>query len=468
MNTAGISYLDDIRRLADADREYLWHPFTQMKEWREEEPVIISEGRDCFLKDLRGRWYLDAVSSLWVTIHGHRKKEIDEAIQEQLGKVAHTTLLGLGNLPSIRLAERLLSVVDRSFAGLEPRLSKVFYSDNGSTAVEVALKMAFQYWLHRGMPEKKSFLSLTNAYHGDTLGAVSVGGVDIFHQTFAPLLFTTRKVSAPYCYRCALGKSCSDCSLACLKEMEEALERHASETAAVIVEPLVQAAGGMIIWPEGYLSGVRALCTRHNVLLIADEVATGFGRTGKMFACEHEQVVPDIMCLSKGITNGYLPLAVTLTTDTVYTAFLGEFKELKTFFHGHSYTGNPLACSAALACLDVFEKEQTVASLPPKISLLQEKLRGIAALPHVGDVRNRGLMAGIELVRDKDTKEPYPWEEKRGWRVAYAARRHGILLRPLGNVLVIMPPLSLESENLGLLMDFVKKSIITATENEPQ
>lgn len=465
MNTGSMSYRDEIKHLVDADREYLWHPFTQMKEWREEDPVIISEGRDCFVKDVRGRWYLDAVSSLWVNIHGHRKKEVDEAIQGQLGKIAHTTFLGLGNIPAIRLAERLLSLTGRAFTGLEPRLSKVFYSDNGSTAVEVALKMAFQYWMHRGMPEKRSFLSLTNAYHGDTLGAVSVGGVDIFHHTFAPLLFPTFKAPAPYCYRCPLRKSCPECSLACLKEMEEMLERHSPEIAAVIIEPLVQAAGGMIIWPEGYLRGVRELCTRYNVLMIADEVATGFGRTGQMFACEHEQVVPDLLCLSKGITNGYLPLAVTLTTDTVYNAFLGEFRELKTFFHGHSYTGNPLACSAALACLDVFEKEQTLGHLPPKIALLQEKLAEIATLPHVGDVRNKGLMAGIELVRERDSKEPYPWEEKMGWKVAYAARQYGILLRPLGNVLVIMPPLSLSGENLGLLMDFVKTSIITATEN---
>lgn len=458
-----MGYLDEIKHLIEADRRYIWHPFTQMKDWFGEEPIIITEGRGCFIKDVYGKWYLDGVSSIWVNIHGHRKKEIDEAIKAQLDRIAHSTLLGLGNIPSIRLAERLIALTDISFAGLQPRLSKVFYSDNGSTAVEVALKMAFQYWIHKGVKGRHTFLSLKNAYHGDTLGAVSVGGIDIFHSTFNPLLFRTYKASSPYCYRCEFGTSCDVCGKECLREMAAILERHASEIAAVIVEPLVQAAGGMIIWPEGYLRGVRELCNRFNVLLIADEVATGFGRTGKMFACEHEQVVPDILCLSKGITNGYLPLAATLTTDEVYSAFLGEFKELKTFFHGHSYTGNPLACAAAEACIRVFESEHTLEHMQENIEILDNTLREIAALPHVGNVRSKGLMAGIELVKDTSTKEPYPWEEKRGWKVAYAAREMGILIRPLGNVVVIMPPLSIGRDGITLLMDSIKKSIMTAT-----
>lgn len=459
-----MSHFTEIKLLEQSDKHLLWHPFTQMKDWTGEQPVIITEGRDCFIKDAYGRWYLDGVSSLWVNIHGHRKKEIDDAVREQLEKIAHSTLLGLGNAPSIQLAEKLIRLTDTSFAGLSPKLTKVFYSDNGSTSVEVALKMAFQYWIHRGVSGRHSFLSLKYGYHGDTLGAVSVGGIDIFHGTFGPLLFKTYKAPAPYCYRCEFGKTFPECTLACLDALGRILEQHAHEIAAVVLEPLVQAAGGMIIWPEGYLRGVRELCTRHRVLLIADEVATGFGRTGKMFACEHEHIVPDIMCLSKGITNGYLPLAATLATEDVYSAFLGKFKDLKTFFHGHSYTGNPLACAAASACIDIFEREDTLKNLESKLFVLNEKLAEISSLPHVGDTRHKGLMAGIELVKEKSTKKPYPWEEKLGWKVAYAAREHGIIIRPLGNVIVIMPPLSISSEILVLLMEFIKISIISATQ----
>ena len=461
-----MSYLDEIKHLEESDKEFIWHPFTQMKGWLEEDPIIIAEGRDCFVKDVYGKWYLDGVSSLWVSIHGHRKQEIDDAIRAQLDRIAHSTLLGLNNIPAIQLAERLIGLTDRSFAGLEPRLAKVFYSDNGSTAVEVALKMAFQYWIHKGVSGRNSFLSLNYGYHGDTLGAVSVGGIDIFHSTFAPLLFKSYKAPSPYCYRCEMGKSCPECSFACLKEMEEILRRHSTEIAAVVIEPVVQAAGGMIVWPEGYLGGVRELCYNYNVLLIADEVATGFGRTGRMFASEHESVVADIMCLSKGITNGYLPLAATLTTDDVFNAFLGEFRELKTFFHGHSYTGNPLACAAALACLQVFEKEHTLEKVEDKIALLESKLEDIAELPYVGNVRNKGLMAGIELVRDKLSREQYAWEERMGWKVACKARDEGVLIRPLGNVIVIMPPLSISAESMERLMDVLRESIIAVTEKD--
>lgn len=454
-----MKYTDTIKQIEALDKKYIWHPFTQMKDWLDKEPIIITEGRDCFLKDTHGRWYLDGVSSLWVSVHGHRKKEIDSAIKEQLNKIAHSTLLGLGNIPSIKLAEKLLNLTDKSFAGLQPKLSKVFYSDNGSTAVEVAIKMAFQYWVHKGVGGKASFLSLKHAYHGDTIGAVSVGGIDIFHNIFSPLLFKSFNAPSPYCYRCELNKTYPECSLACLKEVEDILEKHSEEIAATAVEPIVQGAGGIIVWPEGYLKGVRKLCNRYNVVMIADEVATGFGRTGKMFACEHERVVPDIMCLSKGITNGYMPLAATLTTDDIFNAFLGETKELKTFFHGHSYTGNPLACAAACSCIDVFEKEETLKKMQPKITLLEDKLKEIADLPNVGNIRSKGLMAGIELVKDKLTKESYPWENKMGWKVCCKVKKEGVLLRPLGDVVVTMPPLSISIENLNRLMDAIKDSI---------
>lgn len=458
--------LEENRYLEDLDRQYIWHPFTQMKEWVRERPIIISEGRGCFIKDIYGRWYLDGVSSLWVNIHGHRRKEIDEAVKEQIERISHSTMLGLSNVPAIKLAERLVRIINSSL--IPPgrghaSLNKVFYSDNGSTAVEVALKMVFQYWVHRGMKGKERFLCLKNAYHGDTLGAVSVGGVDIFHKTFEPLLFKTFKAPSPYCYRCELSLSYPDCSLACLDEMERVLKEHSEEIAGLIIEPIVQAAGGMIVSPPGYLKGVRELCTRYNVLMIADEIATGFGRTGRMFACEHEDVVPDIICLSKGITGGYLPLAVTIATEDIYNAFLGEFGELKTFFHGHSYTGNPLACAAALACLDIFEKEKTLEKMKPKVELLETHLSEIAEIGHVGNVRNKGLIAGIELVRDKETKEPYPWEDKMGWKVAYYAREKGVIIRPLGNVVVIMPPLSISIENLEQLMRVIREAIEAVT-----
>jgi len=458
-----MSHAEHMQHLADADKQYIWHPFTQMQDWAKEDPVIITEGRDCFLKASDGRWYLDGVSSLWVNIHGHRRTEIDAAVKAQLDKVAHTTLLGLGNEPSIALAEQVIRLTDACFPGITPRLSKVFFSDNGSTAVEVALKMAFQYWIHKGQPKKQRFIGIRNGYHGDTVGAMSVGSVDIFHATFGPLFFAALKSPSPFCYRCELHLEAATCGMQCLASLESILKDHADEIAAIILEPLVQAAGGMIVWPDGYLRGVRDLCNRYNVLLIADEVATGFGRTGKMFACEHEQIAPDIMCLSKGITNGYMPLAVTLATEELYQAFLGDFKDLKTFFHGHSYTGNPLACAAALASIGIFSTDKTLASMQEKIRLVDQALAELSALDHVGNVRNKGLMIGIELVRNKTTKEPFAWDEKIGWQVAYVARKESVIIRPLGSVVVVMPPLAISLENLGHLMYVIKKSIIAVT-----
>jgi len=461
---------EDHRHLEDSDRRFLWHPFTQMKEWEQEAPVIIAGGRDCFIRDIRGKWYLDGVSSLWVNIFGHRREEIDEAIKAQVERISHSTMLGLSNVPAIRLAEKLIPLANSGYGEAEAAggadqdrtLSRVFYSDNGSTAVEVALKMAFQYWQHLGEQNRTAFLSLHNAYHGDTLGAVSVGGIDIFHKAFGPLLFRTFKAPAPYCYRCELKKEYPACGLSCAEQMGEILRAHHREIAAVIIEPLVQAAGGMIVSPPGYLRRVRELCRGFNVLCIADEVATGFGRTGRMFACQHEDAKPDIMCLSKGITGGYMPLAATLATEEIYRAFLGEFRDLKTFFHGHSYTGNPLACAAALACLEIFEKEDTIGGLGPKIALLEDWLREMADLPHVGNVRNKGLMAGLELVMDKTTKEAYPWEEKMGWKVAIEARDNGVIIRPLGNVIVIMPPLSISIDNLRQMLRVLRRAVISA------
>ncbi|MBF0473361.1 MAG: adenosylmethionine--8-amino-7-oxononanoate transaminase, partial [Nitrospirae bacterium] len=344
-----------------------------------------------------------------------------------------------------------------------PSLNKVFFSDNGSTAVEVGLKMAFQYWRNIGQTNKNQFISLNNAYHGDTLGAVSVGGIDLFHSTFGALLFKTHKSPSPYCYRCELGLNKDTCNMTCLDKMEEIIAAHSDTIAGIIIEPLVQAAGGMIVAPSGFLSGVRSLCTKYNTLLIVDEVATGFGRTGKMFACEHEGVVPDIICLSKGITGGYLPLAVTVARDFIYEAFLGSTNEFKTFFHGHSYTGNPLACAAALACLDIFKRDNTIEELAPKIEILDLWLEKISIFPHVGNSRHAGLMAGIELVINKETKEPYPYEQKMGYQVTDNLRSRGVILRPLGNVIVIMPPLSISQDELTTMLELIETSIIEVT-----
>lgn len=455
----GMSILRYKKTLEENDKKYLWHPFTQMKEWMDEDIVIITEGRGSFLKDITGRWYIDGVSSIWVNVHGHRKKEIDDAIKAQIDRLSHSTLLGLSNPPAIELAERLIKLVQMSLSPTH-RLSKVFYSDNGSTAVEIAVKMAFQYWQIKGVKGKKRFVSLKNAYHGDTIGAVSVGGIDIFHKAFSPLLFKSYKAPSPYCYRCELGMDYPSCRLSCLNEMERLFKAHSDEIAGLIIEPIVQGAGGIIVSPDGYLKGVGRLCNKYNILMIADEVATGFGRTGRMFACEHEDVVPDILCLAKGITGGYLPLAVTITTEDIYDAFLGRYEDLRTFFHGHTYTGNQLACAAAIANLEIFKKEKSLKKMQRKIEILRKGLERIAKLPIVGDVRQKGFMVGIELVRDKRTKKPYPLKEKMGWKVCYRARQKGLLIRPLGNVVVLMPPLGISRQELQKMIHIITESII--------
>jgi adenosylmethionine-8-amino-7-oxononanoate aminotransferase len=445
------------RRIEKLDKEYLWHPFTQMTEWEVDSPVIISEGNGSYLKDVYGKWYLDGVSSIWVSVHGHKKGEIDNAITEQIKRISHSTLLGLTHPAAATLAEMLVKISPRG-------LSRVFYSDSGSTAVEIAIKMAFQYWQHRGKKRKKSFLSLNNAYHGDTIGAVSVGGIDLFHNIFSPLLFKSYRAPSPYCYRCELGKKYPSCRLFCLEKMEAIIKKRHREIAGLIIEPLVQGAGGMITSPPGYLKGVKRLCKRYDILLIADEVATGFGRTGKMFACEHEDVSPDILCLAKGITGGYLPLASTLTTNDVYKEFLGKYEDLKSFFHGHTYTGNQLACMAAVANLEIFKREKTVQKMQKKIAFLKRNLEGIKDFLHVGEIRQRGFMVGIELVKNKKTKKVYSLKEKIGLKVCCSARKKGLLIRPLGNIVVIMPPLNISLSETKSLVQITAEAIKEVTE----
>jgi len=430
-----------------------------MREWEKGPQVIIESGTGSILTDIRGKKYIDGVSSLWVTVHGHRKKEIDAAVSSQLRKIAHSTLLGLSNVPAILLAEKLVEIAPIG-------LSKVFYSDSGSTAVEIALKIAFQYWQQKGKKHKTKtgFISLKEAYHGDTIGSVSVGGIDLFHSTYKPLLFRTRKIESPYCYRCSIEGTSSGCGMVCAEQAEGVMRAHNHEIAALVIEPLVQGAAGMLLQPPGYLRKIRELCTKYNILMIADEVATGFGRTGTMFACEHEKVLPDIMAIAKGITGGYLPLAATLTTEDIYQRFLGEYRELKTFFHGHTYTGNPLACAAAIANIDLFKKERTLQNLQPKIAFLKKELKRFAGLEHVGDIRQKGFMVGIELVRNKKTKEPYPLKERIGIRVIEEARKHGLIIRPLGSIVVLMPPLSISMRDLKMLIEIAYGAIKTVTE----
>jgi adenosylmethionine-8-amino-7-oxononanoate aminotransferase len=446
------------RQLAKWDHAYLWHPFTQMKDWVQEEPVMIERGKGAYLVDTEGRRYLDGTSSIWVNLHGHRHPRLDQALRQQLEKVAHSTLLGLSNPPAIELARALIRIAPKG-------LTRVFYSDDGSTAVEVAIKMAVQYWQQkkRRMGSKRMFVNLKLAYHGDTAGAMSVGNIELFHERFHPLLFPTLKVDAPYCYRCPLKLTYPSCRLSCIEPIERLLKSRHKDIAGFIIEPLVQAAAGMITAPPGYLKRIRELCTKYNVLLIADEVATGFGRTGKMFACQHEGVAPDLMAVSKGLTGGYMPLAATLATEEIYQAFLGEYGDWKTFFHGHSYTGNPLGCAVALANLEVFRMEHTLKRLQPKIKALRQLLKPLGDHTHVGEIRQCGFTAGIELVKNRTTREPYPLEERIGHRVAMAARRRGLLLRPIGNVIVVMPPLITTMTELKRMMQILERSIMSTT-----
>ncbi len=444
-------FMTDPQLLDRWDKEYFWHPFTQMKVYREEENLIFERGEGVYLYDIKGRRFIDAISSLWCNVHGHNHPELNRALIEQLQKVAHTTTLGSSNVPAILLAKRLMEIAPEG-------LTKVFYSEDGAEAVEIALKLAYQYWRNIG-ERRRVFITLSEAYHGDTLGAVSVGGIDLFHGTYRDLLFETIKLPSPYLFcRERYGGLCEECRDELLSMLEETLKSR-DDIVAVSLEAGIQGAAGMLPFPRGFLRGVRELTRKYNTLLIVDEVATGFGRTGSMFYCEQEGVSPDFMCLGKGITGGYLPLAATLTTEEVFNAFLGEFGELKHFYHGHTYTGNNLACAVALANLEVFEKEKTLEKLQPKIEHLSKRLQEFWELPHVGDVRQLGFMAGIELVKDRSTGEKFPYGERTGFKVAYRCRERGVFLRPLGDVMVLMMPLVISLEDMDYVLDTLKWAI---------
>jgi adenosylmethionine---8-amino-7-oxononanoate aminotransferase len=418
---------------AQLDHDHLWHPFTQQQGWVEEAPVMIERAEGSQLIDSEGRRYIDGVSSLWCNVHGHRHPGIDAAVREQLGKVSHSTMLGLSHPGAAELAAKLVELAP-------PGLSRVFYSESGSTATEIALKMAFQFQQQRGgqHARRASFAHLRDAYHGDTIGSVSVGGIDLFHAAYRPLLFDTHVV--------APGDAA---------DLERVLSCHEEEIAALIVEPLVQGAAGMLVHPPGFLREARELCDRFGVLMICDEVATGFGRAGTMFACEQEGVAPDLLCLAKGLTGGYLPLAATLASERIYEGFLGAPEEGRTFFHGHTYTGNPLACAAALASLEAFEQERTLERLQPKIELLGEQLEAVAAMPEVAEVRRRGFMVGIDLGEHDPAL-------RLGHQVTLEARKRGAVIRPLGDVVVLMPPLSISEPELRRLVEITADSIRAA------
>jgi adenosylmethionine-8-amino-7-oxononanoate aminotransferase len=449
--------VSDAATLAAWDHRHLWHPFTQMADWLGEEPLLIVAAERCTLVDAAGRRYLDGVSSLWCNVHGHRHPTLDAAVRAQLERVAHTTLLGLANAPSIELARALVTIAP-------PGLTRVFYSDAGATAVEVALRIALQHHQLRGASARTRFASLVEAYHGDTLGAVGVGYSETFHRHVAHAVRHAVRLTPPHVFRWLRGMEAAAAVESAVAEAARVLAEHGPTLAALIVEPLVQGAAGMWLHPPAYLRALHALAHRHGLLFIADEVATGFGRTGRMFACEHAGLTPDLLCLGKGISGGYLPLAATLATEEVFASFLGPYEEFRALFHGHTYTGNPLACAAGVASLRVFREEATLARLAPKIVRLGERLAArVAPLAHVGEVRQQGVMVGIELVADPARRTPYPLEARIGQRVVRAARARGVILRPLGNVIVLMPPLAIDEDELDRLVDVAGEAIAEAT-----
>ncbi|MDD3419401.1 MAG: adenosylmethionine--8-amino-7-oxononanoate transaminase [Candidatus Gastranaerophilales bacterium] len=438
--------------LIQKDLEYIWHPFTQMKDFEEHKPIVIDHGKGIYVYDLKGNKYIDAVASWWVNTLGHSNDRLNKALCDQANKIEHILLAGFTHEPAITLAQKLVEISP------EP-LKKVFFSDNGSTAVEVAIKMAYQYWVQVGKPEKSKFVAIKNSYHGDTLGVVSIGGCDLFHKLYKPLLFDIEQSPSPYCYRCPMGKEKGKCNFECAYAVEDILKKESHNIAGMVVEPMIQGSGGMIIYPPEYLKIIRELCDKYDILLIDDEVAMGFGRTGKFVACEHADITPDIMCLAKGITAGYMPLAVTLCTQKIYDAFYDDYEKTKTFYHGHSFTGNPLACAVAVENLKILEEEKIFEKNQPKIKHFGKKLQEFYKLPNVGDVRHLGMIGAVEIVKDKKTKEPFPFEKRVEMEIYREGLKNGIIMRPMGNTFYFMPPYVITEDEIDLMLDIAYKSI---------
>lgn len=436
----------------ERDLKCLWHPYTQMKDCGRTPPILIESARGLKLYDTEGNFYYDTISSWWCNVHGHSHPKIAAAIKKQVDSMDHILAAGFTHKLAIALAEKLLAIAPEN-------LARVFYSDNGSTAVETALKMSVQYWHNTGVRNKTKFVSLDLAYHGDTFGAMSVAGLTIFTEAFAPLLFESFHVPTPYCYRCPMGKDPHSCQAECAGALEATLREHSDEIAAVILEPLLMGAAGMIVYPPAYLEQAATLARRYNVHLILDEVATGFGRTGKMFACEHAGVSPDFLCLSKGITGGTLPFAATLTTEDVYTGFYDDYEKHKTLYHGHTYNANPIGCAAALASLEIFEQEKTLEKAQRMIPGFHRRLEEFRSIPHVGDVRAIGMVGALELVQDKETKEPFPASDRIGMRLFKEGLKRNLILRPMGNVTYLFLPLSTTETELADILERFSETI---------
>ncbi len=458
----------ETERLLDKDRRFLWHPYTQMKDYEDRDFLFVDHADGVYLFDSMGRRYYDTISSWWCILHGHNHPIIKSYIKGQLDRLEQVHFAGTTHEGAIRLAEKLVSITP------EP-LTRVFYSDNGSTACEVAIKMSVQYWKQTGHEGKERFIALERGYHGDTIGTMSLGGVPAFKGPFDRLTFDSFRLPTPYCYRCPCGIETSSpvcesrddlpffgpprapgCALECLKPLERLLAGRAEDIAALILEPLLMGAGGMIVYPVEYLQGIASLCRYYGVHLILDEVATGFGRTGRMFALEHAGICPDFLCISKGLTGGYLPMSATMTTEEVFKAFYGDYNEGKTFFHGHTFTANPLAVASALASFRVFEEERSLEGLPSKVEALQSGMRDLARFESVGDVRGIGMVASLELVADKGSKKPFPSEKRMGFQVYLEGLKHGLILRPLGDVIYLFLPLCVSIEQISDILSRCK------------
>ncbi|MDC6267506.1 adenosylmethionine--8-amino-7-oxononanoate transaminase [Lysinibacillus fusiformis] len=443
----------EITDLQARDLQHIWHPCSQMKDYEAFPPIVIKKGQGVWLYDEHDKRYLDAVSSWWVNLFGHANPRISQALSHQAFTLEHTIFANFTHEPAIQLAEKLVALAP-------PGLHKVFLADNGSSAVEVALKMSFQYHMQTGKQTKTRFLAFTDAYHGETVGALSVGGVGLYNEVFEPLLLDTVRAQGPDCFRCPFQKVAESCDAPCSQFVEEQLKVHHEEIAAVIIEPLIQAAAGMKMYPPIYLKRLRALCSHYDVHLIADEIAVGFGRTGTMFACEQASITPDFMCLSKGITGGYLPLSAVLTSNEVYNAFYDEYGTMKAFLHSHSYSGNTLACRVALEVLTIFEEEQTLDMIQRKEQLMRElAMAAFDDMPYVGEYRQVGLVGAIELVADRQTKEPFASEERIGYQIYQQALVKGLLIRPLGNILYFMPPYIISNEEMTFMMNTTKETL---------